>query len=201
MLLLALSPLSLWLCIAKILQSSMADCGNKLTMAIELNLPWFFSWRKGRILNRREYGFVTLQTNFIFENTKTWQKPLFSLPLKCHFIWISIFELRRRFKFWFKSCTINWQNDNANHGALNQNNENFFNYQVFSLSFPYFEWIGYLQIFRRFRDLINKWMESHPQPGSRLAWLADVVITLPLSRMREYFLNKTRSLAQPPARS
>lgn len=40
-----------------------------------------FSWRKGRILNRREYGFVTLQTNFIFESTKTWQKPLFSLPL------------------------------------------------------------------------------------------------------------------------
>lgn len=77
------------LCITKILQSSMADCGNKLTMAIELNLPWFFSWRKGRILNRREYGFVTLQTNFIFESTKTWQKPLFSLPL----LWNTTFHL------------------------------------------------------------------------------------------------------------
>ena len=40
--LLVLSPLSSWLCITKFLQSSMADCGNKLTMAIELNLPWFF---------------------------------------------------------------------------------------------------------------------------------------------------------------
>ena len=67
-------------CIARFLQSSKADCGNKLTIAIELKSSFLFP--KGRVgpyqqpalpPNRTGQAmscFVSLQTDFIFENTK-----------------------------------------------------------------------------------------------------------------------------------
>ena len=85
-------------CIARFLQSSKADCGNKLTIAIELKSSFLFP--KGRVgpyqqpalpPNRRGQAmscFVSLQTDFIFENTKKLTKTdiLFS-PLFKNINW------------------------------------------------------------------------------------------------------------------
>ena len=85
-------------CIARFLQSSKADCGNKLTIAIELKSSFLFP--KGRVgpyqqpalpPNRTGQAmscFVSLQTDFIFENTKKLTKTdiLFS-PLFKNINW------------------------------------------------------------------------------------------------------------------